>query len=63
MERNEIPQGFAIALGQNENAVNAYAMMTKEQKRDVLQRARTALSRREMAQLIDEIGESASFSG
>lgn len=61
MDRDEVPQGFARALMENENAVNAYAMMTKEQKRAVLQRARTAGSRREMNQLMDEIAETASF--
>ena len=61
MEPNEVPQGFAMALIRNEDAVNAYSMMTKDQKRSVLQRARTAGSRREMEQLMDEIAETASF--
>lgn len=61
MERNDVPQGFAMALMRDEDAVNAYAVMTKEQKRAVLQRARTAGSRREMNQLMDEIAETARF--
>lgn len=61
MERDDVPQGFAMALMQDENAVNAYAMMTKEQKRAILQRARMAGSRREMNQLMDEIAETAAF--
>lgn len=61
MERNDVPQGFAMALIRNEEAVNAYSMMTRDQKRNVLQRARTARSRREMEQLMDEIAETASF--
>lgn len=61
MERDDVPQGFAMALMQDENAVNVYAMMTKEQKRAILQRARTAGSRREMNQLMDEIAETAVF--
>ncbi len=61
MEENAVPQGFAMALIGNEEAVNAYSMMTKEQKRQVLQRARTAGTRREMEQLMDELADSASF--
>lgn len=61
MERDEVPQGFAMALMRDEDAVNAYAMMTMEQKRAVLQRARTAGSRREMNQLMDEIAETVRF--
>lgn len=61
MERNDVPQGFAMALIRNEEAVNAYSVMTRDQKRNVLQRARTARSRREMEQLMDEIAETASF--
>lgn len=58
---SDVPQGFAMALMRNENAVNAYAMMTKEQKRAVLQRARAVGSRREMNQLMDEIAETAAI--
>jgi len=61
MEPNEVPQGFAMALLGNEEAVNAYSMMTKVQKKAVLQRARNTRSRREMAQLMDEIADTASF--
>lgn len=58
---NEVPQGFAMALMRDENAVNAYAMMTGEQKGDILRQARNARSRREMDQLMEEIAETASF--
>ncbi len=61
MEREEVPQGFAMALMGDEEAVNAYSMMTKDQKRKVLQRARAVGSRREMDQLMEEIAQTASF--
>lgn len=61
MERDEVPQGFAMALMRNEDAVNAYSMMTKAQKKNILQQARMVGSRREMDQLMDEIAQTASF--
>lgn len=61
MDFNEVPQGFAMALMRNEDAVNAYSMMTKAQKKDILQKARMVGSRREMNQLMEEIAETASF--
>lgn len=57
MDFDDIPAGFAMALAQNEGAVNAYAMMTKEQKQAVLQKARSARSRREMGQIVAGIAE------
>ncbi len=61
MEHSDVPQGFAMALMRNEDAVNAYAMMTKAQKRNVLRQARMTGSRREMDQLMEEIARTASF--
>lgn len=50
-----VPIGFGMALAQNETAVNAYAMMTKEQKQAYLNRAHQARSEREMAQIVADI--------
>lgn len=52
----EVPIGFSMALAQNENAVNAYAMMTKEQKQAYLSRAR---SEQEMYQIVSDIAAEA----
>ncbi|MGM9590774.1 MAG: hypothetical protein ACI3V0_11485 [Faecousia sp.] len=57
MDFAEVPIGFGMALAQNEEAVNAYAMMTKEEKNEILRKAHNARSEREMNQIVREIVE------
>lgn len=52
MDFAEVPIGFGMALAQNEEAVNAYAMMTKEEKNEILRKAHNARSEREMNQIV-----------
>lgn len=59
MDFAEVPIGFGMALAQNETAVNAYAMMTKEQKNAILERAHKARSEQEMHQIVDSIAAEA----
>ena len=47
-----VPIGFGMALAQNEKAVNAYAMMTKEQKNAILAKAHNARSQEEMHRIV-----------
>jgi len=55
MDFEEVPVGFGMALVRNEDAMNAFAMMTKEQKQALWARARRARSKAEMQQLVDSI--------
>lgn len=55
----EVPIGFSMALAQNETAVNAYAMMTKDQKQAYLSRAHRARSEQEMYQIVSDIAAEA----
>lgn len=55
MDFYKVPIGFGMALAQNEKAVNAYAMMTKEQKNAILAKARSARSEKEMHQIVASI--------
>ena len=55
MDFEEVPVGFGMALVRNEDAMNAFAMMTKEQKQEIWVRARRARSKAEMQQLVDSI--------
>lgn len=57
MEHDTLPAGFGMALSQNEKAVNAYAMMTKEQKQEILTKAQKAHSKEEMRKLVSDIAE------
>lgn len=59
MEFNQVPVGFGMALAQNEKAVNAYAMMTKEQKQAILQKAHAARSEKEMQKIVSAIANEA----
>lgn len=36
MDFDDVPAGFAMALARSEEAVNAYAMMTKEEMRQIV---------------------------
>lgn len=59
MERNEVPVGFGMALMGNEEAMNAFAMMTKEQKQAIWAQARSAGSKAEMQQIVADIPDMA----
>lgn len=59
MEHREVPVGFGMALVGNEEAANAFAMMTREQKQAVWAQARSVTSRAEMRQLVDSIPDRA----
>lgn len=59
MNFSEVPVGFGFALSQNEKAVNAYAMMTREQKQAILEKAHAARSEREMQQIVSDIAKEA----
>lgn len=59
MNFTEVPIGFGMTLSQNEKAVNAYAMMTKEQKNAILAKAHKVRSEQEMQQLVAHIAQQA----
>lgn len=52
MDYREVPIGFGLALAQNEDAVNAFAMMTGEQKQEIWAQARNVRSKKEMQDLV-----------
>ena len=55
MDFTTVSIGFGMALAQNEKAVNAYAMMTREQKNAILAKAHNARSQKEMQQIVSSI--------
>lgn len=58
MDFQTVPVGFGMALTQNEEAMNAFAMMTKEQKQAIWEQARNARSKQEMQQIVASIPNS-----
>jgi len=55
MDFTEVPIGFGMALAQNEEAMNIFAMMTKEEKQIIWNRAHRAGSQQEMRRIVDSI--------
>lgn len=51
----EVPIGFGLALAQNEEAMNKFAMMTKEQKQAIWNQAHHARSEQEMRRIVTGI--------
>lgn len=54
--RNEMPLGLSFGLSMNEKAMGHFAQMSEEEKRQVVERARSAGSKAEMDSLISSIG-------
>ena len=59
MENTQVPAGFGAALMGNEQAVNAFAMMTPEQKQEILQKAATVKTKGQMQSLVNCIAKDA----
>lgn len=53
---NDMPVGFSMAMIKNVKAMNAFAGMDDEHKRQVIEEARGVQSDQEMDQLIEKIG-------
>ena len=50
--RYEMPLGLSFQVGLNEMALNAYAHLSEEEKRQVVEAARNVTSKAEMQQLV-----------
>ena len=59
MDFYKVSIGFGMALAMNHTAMDAYANMTEEQKRAVLNKAHNARSEQEMHQIVSGIAENA----
>lgn len=59
MDFAEVPIGFGMALAQNEEAMNAFAMMTREEKQAIWNKAHHARSEQEMDQIVAGITDNA----
>lgn len=52
MDFYKVPIGFGMALAMNQPAMSAYAAMTEQEKKVVLERAHNARSEKEMHQIV-----------
>ncbi len=55
--KNELPQGFAMALAQNRNAMNVFSNLTEEKKQSVIAEAKNVSSKSEMHGVVDRLGK------
>ncbi len=51
----ELPQGFGMALAQNEAAMRGFERLTEPEKQAVLQRAHAVRSKAEMRRLVSDL--------
>ena len=52
---NGIPLGFAMALSQNSKALERFALLSKEEKKSLTEKAKHADSKEEMQQIVEGI--------
>lgn len=52
---SNMPIGFSFALGTNDQALAKFGEMTDEEKKQVIEAARAAQSKKEMRSLVDQI--------
>ena len=55
MDFYKVPVGFGMALAMNPPAMNAYSVMTEEQKQVILNQAHNARSEKEMHRIVNSI--------
>lgn len=55
MEKQEIPMGFGMALAQNYEAMQKFAMMSENKKQAVINGTHSIHSKEEMKQYVDKM--------
>lgn len=56
MESNMLPLGLAMSLAQNEAAMNRFTSMTEMEKQAIIEQSHQVKSKREMQQLVSQLG-------
>ncbi|MBR3767168.1 MAG: hypothetical protein IKL10_02895 [Clostridia bacterium] len=57
MKKNEMPVGFGMALAQNPKAMEKFALMSEEKKREIIQGTHAVNSKEEMHRYISDLAE------
>ena len=55
MDFTKVPIGFGMELAQDKMAMQRYSILTKEEKRAILKRARNARNEKEMHEIVASI--------
>ncbi|MDD3240249.1 MAG: hypothetical protein PHW47_09245 [Lachnospira sp.] len=54
--QKEMPAGLAFQMAMNEQAMEHYARMTQEERKQVLERAKNVQSKEQMRGIVEELG-------
>ena len=57
MDQQEMPMGFAFQMALNQNAMENFAGMTEEEKRQVLDAARNVHTKEQMRSIVENLGQ------
>ena len=57
MDQQEMPIGFAFQMALNQNAMENFAGMTEEEKRQVLDAARNVHTKEQMRSIVENLGQ------
>ncbi len=60
-QEDTFPFGFSMALAMDLNAMNRFSSMTEAEKEEILNRARDAKSKDDMAHIVSEISDNRFF--
>lgn len=55
IEKDGLPVGLGFSLAMNEQAMSSFAGMGEDEKRQVIEAARSVRSKREMERLVEDI--------
>lgn len=55
MERDEMPVGFSMALAQNPEAMEKFALLSEEEKREIINGTHSVKSNREMHEYVNKL--------
>ncbi len=57
MDYNEMPLGLGVAITSNRAAMDRFVDMTDEEKKDFIERSRSAMSEKEIDRLVDSLAK------
>lgn len=55
MQRDEMPMGFSMALAQNPLALQKFAMLSEDKKRQIIEGTHSVKSKQEMHEYVNKI--------
>ena len=57
MKRGDVPVGFAMALAQNPEAMERFALLSEEKKMEIINGTHTVKSKEEMQEYVNKLSD------